>query len=347
MTKVLIIGAGSIGNHLCQAARAMDWSVTVCDIDPRALARMSRDIYPTRYGAWDSEIKLVGPSGVSSDDKFDIICIGTPPDSHMKIALEAIQRSPRVLHIEKPLFTPLDDLVPFCQKLHVAEDVMVTVGYDHAVAPSVTRALQYVTDGSLGKVQAIQSRTLEHWKGIFGAHPWLAGPHDSYLGFWRRGGGALSEHSHALHLGFIVAKAAGWDKLQLNQVAQSMVEGDKDENYDQLSSLQFSPSNGSGVLSVTQDVITYPTEKSFRVIGSEATLDVSLSGALDIVTIHRGGVDPTVEKFEKTRPDDFLALMQHYNGLLKGEIVYSSSPVHIDTGLAVMEIIQEAFKKQQ
>ncbi|KKN62280.1 hypothetical protein LCGC14_0513400 [marine sediment metagenome] len=31
--KVKIFGAGSIGNHLAQAARTMDWEVLICDSD--------------------------------------------------------------------------------------------------------------------------------------------------------------------------------------------------------------------------------------------------------------------------------------------------------------------------
>ena len=40
----------------------------------------------------------------------------------------------------------------------------------------------------------------EYWGGIFKAHPWLAGPHQSYLGFSKRGGGACGEHSHAINI---------------------------------------------------------------------------------------------------------------------------------------------------
>ena len=36
------------------------------------------------------------------------------------------------------------------------------------------------------------------WDGIFAAHPWLEGPHASYLGYSSRGGGSSSEHSHAI-----------------------------------------------------------------------------------------------------------------------------------------------------
>ena len=39
MMNVKILGAGSIGNHLSNAARQLGWSVTLSDVDPAALRR--------------------------------------------------------------------------------------------------------------------------------------------------------------------------------------------------------------------------------------------------------------------------------------------------------------------
>lgn len=58
MSNVKIYGAGSIGNHLAHAARSLGWSVVVCDVNHEALDRMKSDIYPGRYGQWDSAIGL-------------------------------------------------------------------------------------------------------------------------------------------------------------------------------------------------------------------------------------------------------------------------------------------------
>ncbi len=57
--------------------------------------------------------------------------------------------------------------------------------------------------GSIGNHLAHAARRLG-WRVTLcdldnAAHPWLAGPQDSYLGFWRRGGGASGEHSHAIY----------------------------------------------------------------------------------------------------------------------------------------------------
>ena len=87
--RVKIYGAGSIGNHLANASRSLGYDVVICDIDEDALKRTKNDIYPKRYGAWDEDIKLyrVGKEPVGG---FDLIIIGTPPDTHLKIALDVL-----------------------------------------------------------------------------------------------------------------------------------------------------------------------------------------------------------------------------------------------------------------
>src|SRR3989344_1272791 len=115
--KIKIIGAGSIGNHLAQASRRMGWQVTVVDRDPEALRRMEEEIYPKRYGSWDASIELF-TSDKEPRGGFDIIMIGTPPDTHMQLALQALDEKPKVLQIEKPLCTPsLVGLKEFQEKL--------------------------------------------------------------------------------------------------------------------------------------------------------------------------------------------------------------------------------------
>ena len=57
--KARIFGAGSIGNHLSNALRKLKYEVEVIDIDQLALLRMKNEIYPSRYGEWDHNIKLL------------------------------------------------------------------------------------------------------------------------------------------------------------------------------------------------------------------------------------------------------------------------------------------------
>lgn len=76
------------------------------DLDPNALIRTKDQIYPGRYGIWDQSIRLASPAEVARDS-FDLIIVGTPPDTHLKVALQQLRDcSPRVMLIEKPLCTP-------------------------------------------------------------------------------------------------------------------------------------------------------------------------------------------------------------------------------------------------
>ena len=81
--RVKIFGAGSIGNHLAYACRSQNLDVTIYDVDSSALQRTKDDIYPSRYGVWDKKIKLT--NSLESNINFDLIIIGTPPDSHIDI----------------------------------------------------------------------------------------------------------------------------------------------------------------------------------------------------------------------------------------------------------------------
>src|SRR5690242_3026384 len=105
MTRVKIYGAGSIGNHLAHAARSLGWEVIICDIEEPSLVRMKTEIYPGRYGRWDETIQQYlndrAPKG-----GFDWVFIGTPPEYHLPLAIEALAEKPKGILIEKPLCTP-------------------------------------------------------------------------------------------------------------------------------------------------------------------------------------------------------------------------------------------------
>ena len=106
MYRVKVFGAGSIGNHLTHACRSLGWEVTVVDVDGEALERMRTEIYPSRYGNWDDAILLIDPESVANHP-FDLVIVGTPPDSHIPIALEQLRSAaPRAILIEKPLCPP-------------------------------------------------------------------------------------------------------------------------------------------------------------------------------------------------------------------------------------------------
>ena len=106
MKNILIFGAGSIGNHFANACISMKYNVYITDIAPNALKRMKEVVYPKRYGNWNNKIKLVDYNELFNNlilPTFDLIIVGTPPNTHYKLLIKIIKiLSFKRLIIEKP-----------------------------------------------------------------------------------------------------------------------------------------------------------------------------------------------------------------------------------------------------
>ncbi|MFQ5416352.1 MAG: Gfo/Idh/MocA family protein [Myxococcota bacterium] len=338
MYKVKVLGAGSIGNHLAHASRSLGWQVAICDIDPAALERARTEIYPARYGRWDESIELYTAADAPKS-VYDLIVVGTPPDAHVDLAIDAIAEGPRAVLVEKPVCGP--DLSRAQELLDLAHqrDVSVFVGYDHVVGRAATQALEMAR--GLGRLETLDVEFREHWGGIFAAHPWLDGPQDSYLGFWKRGGGASGEHSHAINLWQHFAQELGAGRVvevtaSLDYVRDELVD------YDRLCLLDLRSERGL-LGRVVQDVVTQPPRKCARIQADDGYVDVTIGfqPGVDRVEWRRGsqGGEATIEK---TRPDDFIAELTHIEGVLEGRA--PSEIIQLRRGLDTMLVVAAAHR---
>jgi predicted dehydrogenase len=342
--RVKIIGAGSIGNHLAHAARSKGWTVTLTDMDQTALQRTRDNIYPSRYGKWDEEIVLKD-SAAAMAEPADIVFIGTPPDTHIKLANVVLDSTrPRALMIEKPLCGP--DLQG-CQALWQRarhDGVFIGVGYNHVLGRNTVVAEQALARG-IGMISTISTRTREYWGGIFEAHPWLTGPASSYLGFYRRGGGAAGEHSHAINLWQHFAHVVGAGKVaDVSATLDIVCEGGTE--YDRICLLALRTAEGlTG--DVIQDVVTAPTEKSARLQGSDGYIEwhCNYQPNIDAVIACKGDAKAEPILIPKTRADDFKAEVDHLESVLEGQTAIS--PITLERGLDTMMVIAAAFKSHQ
>lgn len=332
--KVKIFGAGSIGNHLANASRCLGWDVMICDVDQSALQRTKNEIYPTRYGKWDDRIALYNNKNMP-DDQVDLVIVGTPPHTHLPIALEAIEQGPKAILIEKPV-CGLDlkgaaELVERAQKSGVA----VFVGYDHVVSKVTQRAGQLLKDKRLGSVLTLDVEFREYWGGIFNAHPWLEGPWESYLGFSQKGGGASGEHSHAVNLWQHLAHEAGAGRVI---EVQSMLDFIKDERveYDSVCLMHLKTETGL-VGRCVQDVVTDPPRKWARVQCGAGYIEWDMTPQLDTLSAVIGDVSPIIEKMPKTRPDDFITELRHIEAAIASD--HSISPIALSRGLDTMLVL--------
>jgi len=345
MVRVKVLGAGSIGNHLTHACRNRGWEVTVCDPDPAALERTRRDIYPSRYGQWDDTIRLAAPADVAGE-RFDLVIIGSPPDTHMPVAHSQLDGlAPRILMVEKPLATPdlrgVDQLVSKA----AAAGTRLLVGYNHRLTRHTQLAAQWLAEADIGAVTTLRVLFREHWGGIFGAHPWLAGPADTYLGFTSRGGGAIGEHSHGINLWQHFAGLTGQGRIV--EVAAMLDEVETGgARYDRIAQLSVRTESGL-VGTIVQDVVTQPAQKWLRLEAEHGNLEwqANVDPGHDLVRLTRHGGAVREERVAKKRPDDFRGEIEHVGELLDDP--GAASVLDVQAGIDTMRVIHAALESSR
>lgn len=344
MFKVKIYGAGSIGNHLSNASRALGWSVDLCDLDPQALERTKNEIYPSRYGEWDDSIGLM-TNDAAPKGGYDLIFIGTPPSAHIPLAMEALKERPKAILVEKPFCPPdLDgaqELFDEAQKL----GVHIFTGYDHVIGMASEKMGDVLQTGNLGELQTLDVEFREFWGGIFAAHPWLDGPSDTYLGYWKKGGGASGEHSHAINLWQHFAHTLGAGRVSEVQAMMEFV-SDGTVDYDKL--CFFNVKTETGLCGrVVQDVVTTPPRKWARAQGSNGYAEWRCGYKPGTDAVLEGGDQGQTDEhlFTKTRPDDFIQELRHIEAALNSEP--AASPISITRGLDTMLVVAAAHKSVQ
>ena len=179
--------------------------------------------------------------------------------------------------------------------------------------------------------------------GIFAAHPWLDGPHDSYLGFTNRGGGALCEHSHALNLWQHFARVA--ECGEVSQVSADMVFVDDGRVcYDSIAALQLRTDKGL-VGRVIQDVVSLPVRKRALIQGSNGAVEwiCGWKAGFDAVIVTTNNHPPKIQEIAKTRPEDFILEVKHLEENLNGQATIS--PIDAKFGISTMDVVNAAFKR--
>ncbi len=339
--KIKIYGAGSIGNHHAHAARTLGWQVDICDNDSKALERTKNMIYPKRYGKWDKKIRLFKVNDVPKNI-YDYIIIGTPPKTHIEIALECLKEKPKAILVEKPLCDPSLKNADLLHKVSKKHRIPIFVGYDHAVSKAATKFAQLLRKGLIGKLITLDVEFREFWGGIFSAHPWLNGPKDSYLGYWKKGGGSTSEHSHAINLFQYLTDQSRSGKIEEISATLKYVKN-KHIDYDAISLINVKTQQGV-VGRVVQDVITKPKKKWVRAQGTKGFIEweCGIDGNNDIITLAPENKKKVRTVIKKNRPDDFIEELRHIDFVVSRKI--KESPILLREALNTMLVIAGTHK---
>ena len=158
--RVGLVGAGFMGKIHSIAYRnaAMLFgseiptvdSVAVTDFDPALADRAARD--------WGWARSVPTWQEITASDDVDVIDICTPNDTHVDIALDALERGKHVL-CEKPLALAGDDAHRLCRAA-LATDRVTQVGFVYRQWPAVAMARKLIDEGAIGQVRTARARFL-------------------------------------------------------------------------------------------------------------------------------------------------------------------------------------------
>jgi predicted dehydrogenase len=97
-------------------------------------------------------------------DDIDVVDICTPGDSHLDIAVAALEAGKHVL-CEKPLANSVRDAETMTDVAERAQDggVLSMVGFNYRRVPALAYARQVIADGRLGEVRHIRANYLQDW----------------------------------------------------------------------------------------------------------------------------------------------------------------------------------------
>ena len=339
--KILIFGAGSIGNHFTKAFSFLGYEVYITDIDLKALARMKDEIYPKRYGKWDSRINQVGYNEVFKlDFKFEIILIGTPPETHVYLFKKINnQLKFKKILIEKPLSSYNQNY----NLLKKYNNKNIFCGYNHSVSKSVIYLLKIV-EKYKKNFYFLEVNWREGWTGILNAHFWLKNEFDSYLGNIRRGGGALQEHSHGLHLLLmILGKFINIKKTNFSSFIKFNIKTKK-LKYDSFSQLHFNSKKFSALY--TTDLISNPSNKTIEILGNRMKFSW--------IHNYKKGYDAVVQEFfstnkkiiklfKKNRSSEFVSEIVYLNSVNKKN--YNKCNINLNSAIEVMNTIKKSLNE--
>ncbi len=193
--RVGLVGAGFMGKIHSVAYRnaAMLFGaeipgvdcVVATDFDPALAERAVRE--------WGWSRSVASWQEVNAAEDVDVIDICTPNDTHLAIALDALQRGKHVL-CEKPLALDGNDAHRLCQAA-LTTDRVTQVGFVYRQWPAVAMARRLIDDGAIGKVRTARARFLLDY------HSNPGGPMSWRFDRARAGSGALGDvGSHCIDL---------------------------------------------------------------------------------------------------------------------------------------------------
>ncbi len=163
--RIAMVGHGFMG-----AAHSQGWRVAPRFFDlpaqPEMTLLVGRDADRTSAAAekWGwAETSTDWASAVRRDD-IDVVDIVTPGDSHVEIAIAALEAGKHVL-CEKPLANTTEEAEAMADAAARAAErgVFAMVGFTYRRVPAATFARDLVASGAVGEIRQVRANYLQDW----------------------------------------------------------------------------------------------------------------------------------------------------------------------------------------
>ena len=164
------LGVGMVGYAFMGAAHSQAWRTAPRFFDlpivPRMRAVAGRDGAAVRAAAdrlgWDDAV--VGWQDLLTRDDVGLVDVCTPGDTHVEIAVAALEAGKHVL-CEKPLANTVAEAEVMTAAAEVAAEhgVRAMVGFTYRRVPAVALARQLVQEGRIGQVRHVRAQYLQDW----------------------------------------------------------------------------------------------------------------------------------------------------------------------------------------
>ena len=183
MTRLLVVGCGSIGTRHARNARTLGiGELAVHDVDASRMAELATSVGADPFGTFEAALKW----------RPDAVVVCTPPASHMETAIACAKAGCHLL-IEKPLGATTDG-VDELSRVASKSGLYVTVGYQLRFHAAVVRLRELVCAGALGRLLAIRAEFGQYLPAWRPSRDYR----DTYTAKAALGGGILLDASHEL-----------------------------------------------------------------------------------------------------------------------------------------------------
>jgi len=259
--KVGVIGCGYVAQgHLAALRRVRGIELSLCDTDEKRAAETARSFGISRtYGDANDLLGGVMP---------DVVHILTPPQSHKRLAIEAMEAGCHVL-VEKPMALDsgeADEMIETARRTGRS----LCVCHNYLFEPPVLRARKLMQTGALGQVVGVEVFFKVYQQARYRTSDWMRTLH----------GGIHNES--APHLVALQREFLG--NVRVVSAVAKPIEGLPQPSTELRALLEGESGLGSMCISFS----SAPPQKHLTIYGTRATVDVDILNGVLLERQHAG-----------------------------------------------------------